>query len=124
MTKLTELPEKRGYRKYSVEFKEEVCKLAESGALSFKALGVKFELEPSLISKWVKARSTEGSDVFRGRGNRTELEAENHRLKKENSDLRQEHEILKKRRRTLPSTSCKVRLYPAGVAVISCKSVV
>ena len=58
MTKLTELPEKRGYRKYSVEFKEEVCKLAESGTLSFKALGVKFEIEPSLISKWVKARST------------------------------------------------------------------
>ncbi len=68
-------------------------KPAESGALSFKALGVKFEIEPSLISKWVKARSTEGSDVFRGRGNRTELEAENQRLR---SDLRQEREILKK----------------------------
>ena len=31
-----------------------------------------------------------------GRGNRTEPEAENQRLKKENSDLRQEREILKK----------------------------
>ena len=71
-------------------------KLAESAALSFKALGVKFEIEPSLISKWVKARSTEGSDVFRGRGNSTELEAENQRLRKENSDLRQERVILKK----------------------------
>ena len=34
--------------------------------------------------------------MFRGRGNRTELEAENQRLKKENGDLRQEREILKK----------------------------
>ena len=49
-----------------------------------------------LISKWLKARDTDGADAFRGRGNRTELEAENAELRKEVIDLRKEKEILKK----------------------------
>jgi transposase len=84
------------YRKYSKELKEEVCQLAESGTLTYKELGAKFEIHPTLISKWLAARRSDGSEAFRGRGIRTELEAELSRLKKENNDLKLEREILKK----------------------------
>ena len=94
MSKLEE--PKRKYRKYSKELKSEVCNLADTGRQTHKELGDKFEIDPYLISKWVKARGEDGAEAFRGRGNRTELEAENERLRKENSDLREEKEILKK----------------------------
>lgn len=87
---------KRKYRKFSPALKSEVCKLAESGTQSYKELGAKFDISPGLISKWVISRREEGTEAFRGRGNRVELEAENVRLRKELSDLRLEQEILKK----------------------------
>jgi len=87
---------KRKYRKFSADLKSEVCRLAESGLQSYKELGEKFEIPPGLIGKWLRASREEGGDAFRGRGNRAELEAEIVRLNKENNDLRQEKEILKK----------------------------
>lgn len=87
---------KKVRRRYPKEFKEEVCRLAESGEYSLTELSVKFEVDRSLVSKWVAARRDEGRDAFRGQGNRAELEAENHRLKQENRELKQEREILKK----------------------------
>ena len=87
---------KREYRKFSKELKSEVCKLASNGLQTHKELGEKFDVPPGLIGKWIKASQTEGAEAFRGRGSRTELEAENAQLKKENSELRQERDILKK----------------------------
>jgi transposase-like protein len=86
-----------------------VCKLAEAGALTHKELGAKFDIAPNLISKWVAARRSDGAEAFRGRGIRTEIEAENARLRKENSDLKLEREILKKSSgvlRQAPSVRC------------------
>ena len=79
----------------------------------------KFEIDPTLFSKWLAARRADGSEAFRGRGVRTELEAENALLKKEKNDLKLEREILKKRRRTLPSTRLKIRLYRHTEVVLS-----
>lgn len=87
---------KRQYRKFSSELKSEVCKLAESGLQTHKELGDKFDIPAGLIGKWLRANQEQGTDAFRGRGNRTELEAEIARLRKENKDLRLEQEILKK----------------------------
>ena len=87
---------KRKYRKFSPELKAEVCKLAEAGLQTYKELGEKFDIPPALIGRWLKMSQEEGRDAFRGRGNRTELEAENLRLRKELSELREEKEILKK----------------------------
>ena len=94
MTKAVE--GKRKYRKYSKELKTEVCDLAALGRQTYQELGDKFEIDPYLISKWMRARKREGEEAFRGRGNRTELEAENATLRKEVAELRQEKEILKK----------------------------
>lgn len=87
---------KRAYRRYSRELKEEVCRLALSNTMKHKELAQKFDLDPSLITKWVKSHEQEGSEAFRGRGNRRLLEAENQRLRKENQVLKEEREILKK----------------------------
>ena len=92
----TESGTKRQYRKYSRELKSEVCKQAMQGLQTYKELGEKFDVAPGLIGEWVKAKQAEGTEAFRGRGNRTELEAENARLRKEVKDLREEQEILKK----------------------------
>ena len=87
---------RRKYRKFSAELKSEVCKLAQAGLQTYKELGEKFDIPAGLIGKWLRASQEEGSDAFRGRGNRAELEAENASLKKEVKDLREEKEILKK----------------------------
>jgi transposase len=84
------------YRKFSSELKSEVCKLAAGGLQTYKELGDKFDIPPGLIGRWFRASQEEGVEAFRGRGNRAELEAENVRLRKENNELRQEREILKK----------------------------
>jgi transposase len=94
MTKVEET--KRTYRKYSKDLKQEVCSLADEGKQTYKELGDKFEIDPYLISKWMRSRGKDEEQAFRGRGNRTDLEAENARLRSENRDLRQEQEILKK----------------------------
>jgi transposase len=93
---MTKIEEKRKYRKFSAELKSEVCKLAEAGVQTYKELGEKFEIPSGLIGKWLGASRRDGTDAFRGQGNRAALEAENARLRKELSDLRLEQEILKK----------------------------
>lgn len=85
----------RKHRVHDASFKDEICKLVEGGA-SQSEVAAKYELAPSQVSKWVRSKKSEGVDAFRGHGNRTELEAENHRLKKENQELKLEREILKK----------------------------
>ena len=87
---------RKPYKKYSAELKAEVVAIAERQELSLKEIGEKFDIDPPLISKWLKAKRLEGAEAFRGRGNRTELEAENERLRREVRELKLEQEILKK----------------------------
>jgi len=82
-------------RSFPKEFKSEVCRLVSSGR-SQREVAEKFELSPSLLSKWMSQGESEGKDAFRGLGNRTELEGENHRLRAEVKELKLEREILKK----------------------------
>ncbi len=92
-----ELMSRRGRknRVHDAAFKEEICKLVDGGAKQSE-VAAKYELDASQVSKWVRGRNAEGKEAFRGHGNRTELEAENHRLKKEVQELKLEREILKK----------------------------
>ena len=84
--------EKRIRRKLTKEFKIGAVKLCErkSVAEAAESLG----LAPELLYRWRRDAKEQGGDAFRGKGNRTEQELD--RLRKENADLKEEQEILKK----------------------------
>jgi transposase len=90
----TSSPVSRKRRIYPKEFKQSAVRLADQvgAAQAAKDLGV----APAIIRSWRKAEREEGADAFRGQGNRTALEAELERLRRENRTLRLEREILKK----------------------------
>jgi len=81
-------------RSYTKEFKESVLKLADE--IGSTKTGADLGVDPSVIRNWRRERRQQGEDAFRGHGNRTALEAELARLRRENIVLKQEREILKK----------------------------
>ena len=81
---------------HSKEFKQEAVRLVQAGDRSAMEVASSLKIDPSLLSKWVRASQEEGSDAFRGHGKRTALEEEVWRLKLENKQLSQELEFLKK----------------------------
>jgi transposase len=79
---------------YSKEFKQEALRLATSIGVSRASsdLGI----HESTLYAWKHAARTEGADAFRGHGQRTVVDAELARLRRENDVLKMEREILKK----------------------------
>ena len=84
----------KGRRKFSKEFKVEAVRLSEQRGA--RAASESLGIDISLIYHWKKALESEGSEAFRGNGNRTALEEENRQLRHEVRRLREEAEILKK----------------------------
>ena len=85
---------RRDRRKFSKEFKAEAVAMSAKRSLTevAESLGV----DASLICRWKREAERDGAEAFRGNGNRTELEEELRRLRKENADLKEEKDILKK----------------------------
>jgi transposase len=102
---------KRGPQgRYTKEFREEAVKLVTEEKLSLPEAARRVSLPPSTIGNWVKAfkegRLGEVGKTYRPL---TEVEMELARVKKENSDLKVERDILKKAaayfaRESLPGT--------------------
>ena len=87
---------KRERREFTKEFKREAVRLLTEGRRSSGELAGDLGVAASLLYRWRRQRLVEGSEAFRGNGNRTELEEENRRLRREVHDLREERDILKK----------------------------
>jgi len=96
--------------RYTKEFREEAVKLVTEEKLSLPEAARRVSLPPSTIGNWVKAfkegRLGEVGKTYRPL---TEVEMELARVKKENSDLKMERDILKKAaayfaRESLPGT--------------------
>ncbi len=85
---------RRTRRTFTKDFKEGALNLAD--AVGAAKAGLDLGVDPCVIRSWRRERKRTGSDAFRGHGNRTALEAELARLRKENAILVQEREILKK----------------------------
>jgi transposase-like protein len=102
---------KRGPQgRYTKEFREEAVKLVTEEKLSLPEAARRVSLPPSTIGNWVKVfkegRLGEVGKTYRPL---TEVEMELARVKKENSDLKMERDILKKAaayfaRESLPGT--------------------
>jgi transposase len=83
-------------KKYEAEYKREVCKRivekGESTAQVARELGISVDT----VYTWVSRYRQSGDDSFPGSGNLRPEDAEMRRLQRENRELREENEILKK----------------------------
>ena len=83
--------------RYTKEFREEAVKLVTEEKLSLPEAGRRLSLAPSTIGNWVKAYQ-EGKlgEIGKTYWPMTEVEMELAKVKKENTTLKMENEILKK----------------------------
>jgi transposase-like protein len=84
-------------RIFTSEFKESALALYHSSGKSAKDVADELGLERTSVSRWLresKAAETGSTKAFPGQGNPRDEELA--RLKKENADLRETNEILKK----------------------------
>jgi transposase len=85
-------------RKYSKQFKLDAIQLYENGEKSMAQLERELGITDGLLGKWREdlRQVKTPSDAFPGNGNLPEQEARVRQLERENAQLRQEKEILKK----------------------------
>ena len=85
---------------YSPEFKAEAGQLVQRGGKEVAQIAREVGVARQQLYNWVRqAEKRKGqplSDVFPGNGNRTAEQAELERLRRENAQLKEDNEILKK----------------------------
>src|SRR5215469_7463590 len=82
---------------YTKEFKGSAIELCQNTDRSIKNIAEELGVHPTSLRQWIKASEEEkagGLKAFPGQGNPRDEELA--RLKKENADLRETNEILKK----------------------------
>ena len=81
---------------YSKEFKTEAIKMVLNEGKSTDEVGKSLGVHPTSIRDWIKKYKNNGTQSFTGNGNQTPAEKEIAQLKRENKELKQERDILKK----------------------------
>ena len=84
-------------RIYTKEFKESAIGLCRSGERTIKSVAEDLGVHPTSLRQWIRASEEEkagGLKAFPGQGNARDQELA--QLRKENADLRESNEILKK----------------------------
>jgi transposase len=89
-----QLPTKRKRRTYTKDFKEEAVRLAKR--IGARRAAGDLNINDTMLRDWVRTLGAEAPDAFRGQDNRTALDAEMTRMRREITALRQERDILKK----------------------------
>ena len=83
-------------RTFTKEFKQEAIKMVLEDKHPQSEVARRLGVGASLLSGWIITAKTEGSDAFRGKGKPKLQDADIKRLQKENQELKQEIEFLKK----------------------------
>jgi len=85
-------------RKYSKQFKLDALEMYEHGEKSMSQIERELGITEGLLAKWRDSlrQAGEPRQAFPGNGNLPETEARIRQLERENAQLRQEKEILKK----------------------------
>ncbi len=86
----------RKKRKYSKEFKIEAVRLSNDTDKTLTEISSELGVSQANLSRWREELSNDPEHSFPGKGKQKPADAELKRLKKENADLKQETEILKK----------------------------
>mgnify|MGYP002531311244 CR=1 FL=1 len=84
------------WRNYTREFKVQACELVLQENVKVKIVAERMGINPIMLYKWIDDYKTYGDAAFVGKGNLRPEEAKIKKLQKENEELRQQIEILKK----------------------------
>ena len=85
-------------RKYNKEFKLEAIRTFENGERSQREVERALGITQGLLGKWIESleKQPQKADAFPGNGRLPDTEARIRQLERENAQLRQDKEILKK----------------------------
>ena len=85
-------------KKYSKQFKLDAIQMYENGEKSMAQVERELGITKGLLAKWREEllQAKDQADAFPGNGNLPDSEARLRQLERENAQLRQEKEILKK----------------------------
>jgi len=87
----------RGPGRYTKEFKLEAIRLMDSGNKPISEIAMELGIKRTLLYRWKEQAKEKGESAFSGSGRpKNDQLSELAQLKKENSTLREERDILKK----------------------------
>ncbi|MBU4321115.1 MAG: transposase [Nitrospinae bacterium] len=90
------MQESKGHRKFDRQFKEEAVRLMTEGGRSVTDVAHGLGIHENLLHTWKRKHKEDPADSFPGKGHLKPQDEEFKRLQKENSNLKEDREILKK----------------------------
>ena len=90
------MQDKKGYRKYDRQFKEEAVRLVTEGERTVSDVARSIGIHENLLRTWKRKYKEDPAGGFPGKGHLKPQDEEFRRLQKENANLKEDKEILKK----------------------------
>ena len=90
------MQDKKGYRKYDRQFKEEAVRLVTEGGRTVSDVARSLGIHENLLHTWKRKYKEDPAGGFPGKGHLKPQDEEFRRLQKENASLKEDKEILKK----------------------------
>lgn len=90
------MDEKKTRRRYTKEFKIEAVELVKARSGRISEVAENLGIHPMMLHRWVREYSDDPQYAFPGQGKLKPPDEELYRLLKENKDLKEERDILKK----------------------------
>lgn len=90
------MQESKGHRKFDRQFKEEAVRLVTEGGRSVTDVAHGLGIHENLLHTWKRKYKEDPSGSFPGKGHLKPSDEELRRLQKENANLKEDREILKK----------------------------
>lgn len=90
------MKQRQNRQHYTQEFKNDAVKLVLEQGYSANEVAKRLGVNQTNVSRWIREYHKQNEPSVGGGANRSELEAEVKRLRKENQRLQMEREILKK----------------------------
>ena len=90
------MQERKGNRKYDKQFKEEAVRLATEGGRKVTEVARSLGIHENLLRNWKRKHKEDPAGSFPGKGHLKPRDEAFRNLEKENSNLKEDREILKK----------------------------
>ncbi len=90
------MKESKGNRKYDKQFKEEAVRLAIDGGRQVTEVARSLGIHENLLRTWKRKYKEDPAGSFPGKGHLKPQDEEFRKLQKENANLKEDREILKK----------------------------